>query len=203
MSPLPPPEARTLWAVGARRARAGVPEPGELVRRLREASQGQEALVALLDARGVAGERHLLSAWAHLGRARARGEVRLRDRGAEFLLFVAGDDQLPRALQKVGVGADTEEFVLVGERPREPAALLEHFGLTADPSVYPRPIPVALLDRIGITPEDRSAVPESAWEGLVLERVALVEMTAAKSAPPSGGGAPAHHHGGTGPAKKD
>jgi tRNA threonylcarbamoyladenosine modification (KEOPS) complex Cgi121 subunit len=158
-----------------------------MVRILREAAQGSEALVALLDARGVAGERHLLSAWAHLGRARQRGETRLRDRGAEFLLFVAGDDQLPRALAKVGVGADSEEFVLVGERPREPGPLLASFGLVEDPEVYPRPVRVAVLDRLGITPEDRSVVPESSWEGLVLERVAMLEMTAAKAVPPAPG----------------
>ena len=135
MVPLPPPESRALWAVGARRRTPGQPDAPGMVRILREAAQGSEALVALLDARGVAGERHLLSAWAHLGRARQRGETRLRDRGAEFLLFVAGDDQLPRALAKVGVGADSEEFVLVGERPREPGPLLASFGLVEDPEV--------------------------------------------------------------------
>ena len=190
MVPLPPPESRALWAVGARRATPGVPDAPGLVRRLREAAQGNEALIALLDARGVGGERHLISAWAHLGRARQRGEVRLRDRGAEFLLFVAGDDQHPRALSKVGVGPETEEFVLVGERPREPGPLLAHFGLVEDAGVYPRPVSEAVLERLGITSEDRSVVPESSWEGLVLERVALLEMSAAKPAP-SAPGSPA------------
>jgi len=188
MVPLPPPESRGLWALGARRARPGVPDTPGIVRLLRESAQGNEALVALLDAAGVAGERHLLSAWAHLGRARARGEVRLRDRGAEFLLFVSGDDQLPRALAKVGVGAQTEEFVLVGERPREPAATLLAFGLVEDPSVYPRPPTVGVLDRLGITAEDRSALQESSWEGLVLERVAMLEMSAAKTVANAPGG---------------
>ncbi len=130
----------------------------------------------LFDARAVAGEAHLLSAWAHLGRARARGEARLRDRGAELALYVAGDDQLPRALARVGIGEDTETFVLVAEKPRRLPSLLEAFGLVEDPSVYPRPADAATLERLGIGAEERGSVPEASWEGLVLERVALLDL---------------------------
>ena len=181
MPPMPPPENRTLQAVGARRRDAGVPTSTELVGRLREASASAEELVALFDARAIAGERHLLSAWAHLGRSRTRGESRLRVRGAEFALWVAGDDQLPRALAKVGLAADTEEFVLVAEKPHEIPALLERFGLVADPAIYPRPPDAGTMDRLGFVAEERGIVPESGWEGLVLERVAMLELSPAKA----------------------
>ncbi len=174
--PVPPPPTRTLQAVGARRATPGVPDRDALVRKLRQVGAEGEGLVMLFDARGIAGEAHLLSAWAHLGRARARGEARLRDRGAELALYVAGDDQLPRALGRVGIAADTETFVLVVERPRSPAELLGVFGLVEDARVYPKPPDAATLDRLGIGPDERGAVPSSAWEGLVLERVALLEL---------------------------
>ncbi len=188
MSPLPPPDQRPLWALGARRATAGTPTASELVGRVRATAKGDGPLVALLDARGVAGERHLLSAWAHLGRARQRGEARLRDRGAEFLMFVAGDDQLPRALAKVGVQPDTEEFVVVGEPPASAADLLAAWGLVAAGDIYPRAVSDALLDRLGIVPEERAVLPPSAREGLVLERVALLEMTAPHASEPAPGG---------------
>jgi len=178
MSPLPPPEERTLRAVGARRRSPGVPSPTEVVAALRQLGAESPALVAVFDAGAVAGERHLLSAWAHLGRARSRGESRLRDRGAEFALYVAGDDQLPRALLKVGVRVDTEQFVLVTEKPLDPTELLGRFGLELDPAAYPRALDEKVLDRLGISVEERSAVPRSGWEGLVLERVALVDLTA-------------------------
>ncbi|MGB7123515.1 MAG: KEOPS complex subunit Cgi121, partial [Thermoplasmata archaeon] len=151
---------------------------------LREVARESDALVALFDARAVAGERHLYSAWAHLGRSRGRGEARLRDRGAELALYVAGDDQLPRALEKVGVSDATEEFVLVAERPHDPAALLARFELEVDPTVYPRAPDATTLGRLGVSPVEQAAVPRSAWEGLVLERVALVELSA-----PAGRGA--------------
>ena len=176
--PLPRPEDRTLRAVGARRRSSGVPSTASIITTLRALSHEGESLVALFDADAIAGERHLLSAWAHLGRARSRGEPRLRDRGAEFALYVAGDDQLPRALAKVGVSNATEQFVLVAEKPRETDGLLERFELVADPSAYPRSPSAATLDRLGIGPDERAAVPPSAWEGLVLERVALVDLTA-------------------------
>lgn len=186
MTPLPPPEERPLRAVGARRSRPGAPSTEAIIRTLRELAKESPALVALFDARAVAGERHLLSAWAHLGRARSRGESRLRDRGAEFALYVAGDDQLPRALAKVGVSDATEQFVLVAERPQDPTALLARFELTSDPSAYPRPIDEALLDRLGIEEAERQAVPRTGWEGLVLERVALLDLSApAAHAPPA------------------
>jgi len=178
MPPMPPPEERVLRAIGARRRAPGRPTVPEIVRTLRELAQPDAALVALFDADAIAGERHLLSAWAHLGRSRARGETRLRDRAAELALYVAGDDQLPRALAKVGASEATERFVLVAERPLEPAALLDRFGLDADPTAYPRPVTEALLDRLGIPAAERSVVPAALWEGLVLEQVALVDLTA-------------------------
>ena len=183
MAPLPPPEERPLRAAGGMRRRAEVPTTPTIIRTLRELAQESPALVALFDARSIAGERHLLSAWAHLGRARGRGEPRLRDRGAEFALYVAGDDQLPRALAKVGVSDRTEQFVLVAERPQDPSALLERFELAPDPAAYPRPADAVTLDRLGIDPAERSAVPASAWEGLVLERVALLELSAPAARP--------------------
>jgi tRNA threonylcarbamoyladenosine modification (KEOPS) complex Cgi121 subunit len=183
MVPLPPPEARPVRALGARRLRPGSPPTAPIIRTLRELAQESPALVALFDARAIAGERHLLSAWAHLGRARGRGETRLRDRGAEFALYVAGDDQLPRALAKVGVSDSTEQFVLVTESPHDPTALLERFALAPDPTAYPRPVDAAVLDRLGIEATERSAVPESGWEGLVLERVALLDLSAPSARP--------------------
>lgn len=175
--PLPPESERPLRAVGAVRRTPGTPTAEELVRRLRQVAGEGDALVALIDAEAVAGERHLLSAWAHLGRARSRGEARLRDRGAELLIYLAGDDQLPRALKKVGIGESTDRFVVAAERPRELHALLEQFGLVADRSVFPRPPTEATLDRLEISSEDRQTVPPAQWEGLVLERVALVDLT--------------------------
>jgi tRNA threonylcarbamoyladenosine modification (KEOPS) complex Cgi121 subunit len=185
MAPLPPPEERALRALGARRASPPAPTAAEIVRTLRELAQGSAGLVAVLDAEAVAGERHLLSAWAHLGRSRSRGAARLRDRSAEFLLYVAGDDQLPRALAKVGVGDATSRFVLVTERPAEPESLLGRFGLAADPEAYPRPATAETLERLGIGASDRAAVPPASWEGLVLERVALVDLSAPAGHPPA------------------
>jgi len=178
MPPLPPPEERPLRAAGARRPSPGAPPTSELIRTIRDLAKESEALVGLFDARAIAGERHLLSAWAHLGRSRARGEPRLRDRGAEYALYVAGDDQLPRALEKVGVTDASDALVVVAERPLDPLSLLPRFGLEADASAYPRAVDLGTLERLGIGEAERRAVPPSAWEGLVLERIALVELSA-------------------------
>ncbi|HZY92388.1 MAG TPA: KEOPS complex subunit Cgi121 [Thermoplasmata archaeon] len=176
MAPLPSTDGRTLQFVGARRASPGTPDQAAIVRTLRRIGGAGEGLVMLFDARAIAGEAHLLSAWAHLGRARSRGENRLRDRGAELALYVAGDDQLPRALAKVGVAGETEAFVLVAEKPRSLPALLAEFGLVEDAAAFPRPVDEQTLERLGISAAERALVPRSEWEGLVLERVALLEL---------------------------
>lgn len=174
--PLPSSETRTLQATGARRAVPGVPDVATLVKTLRRLGASGEGLVMLFDARAIAGEAHLLSAWAHLGRARSRGESRLRDRGAELALYVAGDDQLPRALAKVGIGPTTEAFVLVAERPRVLPELLNELGLMVDTAAYPRGADEETLTRLGITETERRSIPRTSWDGLVLERVALLEL---------------------------
>ncbi|MCI4366157.1 MAG: hypothetical protein L3K08_00210 [Thermoplasmata archaeon] len=175
--PLPPPSESPLWAVGARRNAPPAPDRAALIAALRRLAGESDALVAVFDARSIAGERHLLSAWAHLGRSRNRSEPRLRDRGAEFALYVAGDDQLPRALRKVGFSSDTERFVVVGEKARDRTSTLAALGLTEDGTAYPGPVDEAMLDRLGIVPAERTAVPRPMWEGLVLERVALVDLS--------------------------
>lgn len=184
MAPLPSAENRKLWAVGARTKEGSTIDAGARIRTLRALALESAALVALFDARAIAGERHLLSAWAHLGRSREHGEPRLRDRGAEFALYVAGEDQLARALVKVGLTANTERFVLVGERPLEPAPLLERFGLVPDPDAYPVPPTEATLERLGIGAADRAAVESASWEALILERVALVDLNASTMSEP-------------------
>jgi tRNA threonylcarbamoyladenosine modification (KEOPS) complex Cgi121 subunit len=183
--PVPAPASRTLQAVGARRKNPPEPTVKWLVDRLRALATESESLVALFDAAAIAGERHLLSAWAHLGRARSRGEKRLRDRGAELALYLSGEDQLTRALARVGVGPGTEQFVLIAERPREASTLLDQFGLVEDSTAYPRPPGAATLERLGIGAEERAIVPPESWEGLVLERVAFVDLVAAKVEPAS------------------
>ncbi|MGI0140243.1 MAG: KEOPS complex subunit Cgi121 [Thermoplasmata archaeon] len=185
----PNPAERSLLATGARRAHPPSPDSEKLVAKIRELTRRSEALVALFDARSIAGERHLLSAWAHLGRSRRSGTSRLRDRGAELALYLSGDDQLGRALARIGISASTEEFVLIAERPHELAPLLEGFGLVADPTIYPRPPNEGTLERLGITAADRSVVPSSGWEGLVLERVALVDLSPGSSTPAKAEGA--------------
>ncbi|MEM0128580.1 MAG: KEOPS complex subunit Cgi121 [Thermoplasmata archaeon] len=174
---------RSLQAEGACRAVPGRPTSAELVSAIRRLADPDGPLVALFDAEAIAGERHLLSAWAHLGRSRREGAQRLRDRGAELALYVAGDDQLGRALAKVGVHEGTTQFVLLVERPRSLAEVREAFGLRPDPTAYPRPPTEATLERLGISAAEREIVPRSAWEALVLERVALVDL-----APATGGG---------------
>ncbi|MGI0068035.1 MAG: hypothetical protein ACREB9_06435, partial [Thermoplasmata archaeon] len=63
--------------------------------------------------------------------------------------------------------------------------LLTALGLLADTTAFPREPNEETLERLGISAAERATVPRSAWEGLVLERVALVDLAPAGTASPS------------------
>jgi len=90
----------------------------------------------------------------------------------------------PRALARVGVSDTTDQFVLVTERPRPVPPLLEALRLTEDPSAYPRSVTAEQLERLGVGAVERTVVPQAGWEGLVLERVALLDLEAPKHSEP-------------------
>ncbi len=173
-------------AVGARRAPSDHRGPEELRAALREAVRllrpDPEAMTQLVDAAAVAGERHLAAALARAARARAKGRAHLSDPGAEFLLYLAGSDQFPEAVQRAGVRAETREVVLVLSPPGPLHGLLVRAGLEEDPSVYPRPPTEEVLARLGLDPAAHERVPRGSWELLAIEAGAMVEL-------PRGGGA--------------
>lgn len=178
---IPPPHV----AVGARRSRSDRRSAEEVRKALQVAVKrfrpDPQALTQLVDARAVAGARHVASALARAARARARGRGHLSDAGAEFLLYLAGSDQFPEAVARAGVQQDTREVVLVLSPPGDLHGLLVRTELEEDHKVYPRPPTAEVLERLGIDPEARGPVPESSWELLAMEAGALVDL-------PRGGG---------------
>lgn len=134
----------------------------------------------LVDAEAIAGERHVATALARAERARRLGSAHLQDPSAEFALYLAGSDQLPEALQRVGVSASTRQFVLV-ESPallalEEVSSRLE---LESDPTAYPRSPGEKTLERLGLGPEDLRTVPREGWELLAIEAGAWVDLPGA------------------------
>lgn len=148
----------------------------------RERASHPTAFAQVFDAAAVAGKVHLESAVARAARARARGRPRLSDAGAEVALFLAGTDQLPEALRRVGVGPDSRSVVLLLSPPRAAAELVSRLGMREDGSVYPRPATRATLLRLGLDAADLDSVGPERWEALAVEGGARVELSRAASA---------------------
>ncbi|MCL5984220.1 MAG: hypothetical protein M1143_01410, partial [Candidatus Thermoplasmatota archaeon] len=128
------------------------------------------------DARGVAGPRHVTSAYLHMQRALTTGRTRLRDHGAILAVYLAGTDQLERALGRVGLQADTREIVLVRSPAGELSEVLRSLGFSASPPQEAQGPTEETLRRLGIDVPASGGVPRERWELLVLEQTAMVDL---------------------------
>jgi KEOPS complex subunit Cgi121 len=137
--------------------------------------------VQALDADAVCGLAHLLSALAHAHRAFERGKNLARTLEVEWALCAAGMRQVGPALKRVGVRRGTTRFALLvlyeGElvlADAAAAALMAGAGLWPDDGALGfRP---EALRRLGVTEAELAAVPRERWQGLALERVALLDL---------------------------
>jgi KEOPS complex subunit Cgi121 len=137
--------------------------------------------VQALDADSVCGLAHLLSALAHAHRAFERGKNLSRTLEVEWALCAAGVRQVGPALARVGVRRGTTRFamlvlyegvlVLADDVAAE---LLAGTGLRPDDGALEfRP---EALRNLGVTDAELAAVPRERWQGLALERVALLDL---------------------------
>ena len=131
--------------------------------------------VTALDARYVAGRRHLEAAVERANRAFARDDAIADDRGIEILLYAAGRRQIQQALE-MGVSEGEGAVVVVvdggdeagaAERVRtlvEPADVL---GVERDEDL--------ICEFFGITEAELGAT-DAPLEALVIERVSLLAI---------------------------
>jgi tRNA threonylcarbamoyladenosine modification (KEOPS) complex Cgi121 subunit len=150
-------------------------DPQELLQSLRNL-RGQSGLLQMFDARAVAGTRHVASAFLHAKRALEEGRARLNDLGAAMMLYLAGTDQLERALKRVGLCEDTRTLVIVASPSRELDSVMDALRLTQAPEVLAGKPTADTMERLGIQRSTLSILPLEDWELLALESVALVDL---------------------------
>jgi tRNA threonylcarbamoyladenosine modification (KEOPS) complex Cgi121 subunit len=147
----------------------------ELLQALRSIPD-QGKMLQMFDARAVAGPRHVASAFLHAKRALDEGRARLKDLGAAMALYLAGIDQLERALKRVGLSDDTRSFVIVATPARELDSVLESLHLTKAPEIFESGPTMDTMERLGVQKSLLSTVPQEKWELLAMEGVALVDL---------------------------
>ncbi len=145
--------------------------PQELIDILVDYHDGE---VVAVDAAMVCGRDHLVSAAEHAARAFKRGTNVSSTLTIETLLYASGEDQIYKALEKMGPKDGSGGLGLVLFDVHDPEGLLSHLGLRRDDDLLAPD--EGKLRRFGITEEELDAVPREDGADLVLEKVAFVEM---------------------------
>ncbi len=135
------------------------------------------ATIQAIDARYVAGRRHLERAIELADRAIERGENVARDRAIEILLYAAGRRQIERAFE-MGVATGEQAAVILVDGAGEAAAIDDLKSLDAVVSVEPTldvGDSTTICAFFDITDAERSAT-DASLGALVRERVALLNV---------------------------
>ncbi len=130
--------------------------------------------VQVFDADMVFGEDHLRSALKHAERAFQRGKNVASDLMVEVLVYAAGERQISRALEKMGLKEAADRLVLLALGKGDVETLLAEMRLVRDDTLVdgdPKH-----LAAYGITEAELGTVPPERVLDLVLERVALVDV---------------------------
>lgn len=138
---------------------------------------GRIAALQVLRADRVVGVDHLTSAAMHAQRAFDEGRNHADDLAVEFTRYVAGERQIRKALDKVGIldGSPAAAVVGLGEKAEDAVAHFLHaLGLESDDSVLDAT--PEKLRGFGITDAQIEATAPERVTDLVLERVAAVDL---------------------------
>jgi len=148
-------------------------------------SKEEQCVIQAFDAQLIYGEDHLISATMHAKRAFQQGTNATNSLALEILLYAAGERQIQKAINKIGVKQGRQQIVFLltdfTDRKRKKGSekpllhrLLTRFQLTRGEQT-PKGNRET-LKCFGITDKELSTLPEEKYGDLILERVAMVDV---------------------------
>lgn len=152
-----------------------IDDPEEFLKKIRKISEKTGMIIQALDADKLAGEEHIRFAVSKAIRSFGAGTNIANDISKEIMLYAAGTRQINRAM-KLGVHKGKNNIVIIamGESPD-----LSCFDEIIPGQVlgYRESKKETLMDIFNITKDEIDAVGADKIPELVLERVALVDVT--------------------------
>ncbi len=134
-----------------------------------------EFLLQFLDADKILGKEHVHSAIEHAQRAFERKKNISSTLAMEILIYAAGEPQISNALAKIGLKDGCERIAMVVDGKLDIEGLLAHLNLKRDDEVLE--FKEFKLKEFGISENEISTVGKEKLKDLVLERVAMVDVS--------------------------
>jgi len=136
---------------------------------------GGEVLLQFLNADKILGQEHIYSAIEHAHRAFERKKNISSTMAMEILIYAAGESQISNALAKIGLKDGCERIAVVADGKLDINGLLAHLNLKKDDEVLD--YKDFKLREFGISENEISTVGKKKLKDLVLERVAMVDVS--------------------------
>ncbi|MEM0467277.1 MAG: KEOPS complex subunit Cgi121 [Candidatus Thermoplasmatota archaeon] len=164
-------------------ARGSISSVDHFLKKLERLSVKEQIIVQVFDADFVYGKKHLKSAALHALRAFKQKTQSTNSLAKEILLYAAGERQIKKAINKLGLKKTTKNiaFVFINieskksyEMHRFIQAFLKDHNFQHDDKVLEGDYDT--LKRFGITDTEIQTVSQEKYGDLILERVALVDI---------------------------
>ena len=157
----------------------------EILDRVQKFAKVENITIQIFDAKYIFGNDHIISACEHAKRAFARGSNISDNLAIEILLYAAGEYQIKNALAKLGINTQSRSIAIVFiGLDEKPESLIRKFldnlntaGIKLEHNDEVLAGNRDKLIRFGISDEEISAVPEERWPELILEKVALLDIS--------------------------
>lgn len=157
-------------------ARGSLPDLKVSLARIAAVEKSHGVRVHVVDASRVCGAAHFGSGLMHARRAHDRGRGRARDLKVEFMMYLAGQKQISKAIASAGLKHGTKAVGLAIEGAHKSAdraavELLEALSLKRDDGVLR-----ASAAKAKSLPVAGSGTTASQWEALALEAAAFLDL---------------------------
>ncbi|MFO7676978.1 MAG: KEOPS complex subunit Cgi121 [Thermoplasmatota archaeon] len=162
-------------------ARGRITSTKNFFQQINEFSKKHNVIIQIVNADYIYGKDHIISAFLHTQRSFLQNTNSLDDVSLELLLYISGERQISKAIEKVGITSEYQRFaiILIPQQKhltsqRVIQQLLTMFKFTRDDTILDGD--KNTLQRFGITIEELSTIPNEDYGDIILEKVALVDV---------------------------
>lgn len=165
-------------------AKGNIQTVEDFLKKTRKYAEEKQIILQVFNADLIFGEKHLISAFQHAKRAIERKTNTTNSLEMELMLYAAGERQLKNAIPKMGVkkGKSNLAFIFITTNKEKQKKrldqivedFLKQFHLVRDDKVLEGNMDT--LKKFGITDKEIQTVTEDRYQGLILEKIAMVDI---------------------------